>query len=60
MAVRFARLDFLGAGPFSLQNRRSRALDSFGFPWILSSESSLFNGLHGENREFLFLSPWWP
>jgi hypothetical protein len=26
-------------------------LDFLGFPWILSSESSLFNGLRGESAE---------
>jgi hypothetical protein len=29
----------------------------FGFPWILSSESRLINGLHGENRRNFFRSP---
>jgi hypothetical protein len=31
-------------------------LDFFGFPWILSSESSRFNGLRGIKREKFFLS----
>jgi hypothetical protein len=29
-------------------------LDFLGFPWILSSESRLFNGLCGINREGFF------
>jgi hypothetical protein len=35
-------------------------LDFLGFPWILSSESSLFNGLRGMKRGSFFLStsPW--
>jgi hypothetical protein len=32
-------------------------LDCLGFPWILSSESRLFNGLHGMKRGNFFLSP---
>jgi hypothetical protein len=31
-------------------------LDYLGFPWILSSESRLFNGLRGLNRGKFFLS----
>jgi hypothetical protein len=31
-------------------------LDSLGFPWILSFESSLFNGLRGINRGGFFLA----
>jgi hypothetical protein len=30
-------------------------LDFLGFPWILSSESRLFNGLRGIKRERFFL-----
>jgi hypothetical protein len=32
----------------------------FGFPWILSSESSLINGLHGNFCEIIFVAvlPW--
>jgi hypothetical protein len=29
-------------------------LDSFGFPWILSSESRLINGLRGKNEQTIF------
>jgi hypothetical protein len=32
-------------------------LEKLGFPWILSSESSLFNGLRGIFCEEKFLSP---
>jgi hypothetical protein len=31
---------------FRCENLDSRVLDSLGFPWILSSESRLFSGLH--------------
>jgi hypothetical protein len=31
-------------------------LDFLGFPWILSSESRLFNGLRGTNRERFFIA----
>jgi hypothetical protein len=31
-------------------------LDFLGFPWILSSESSLINGLRGTNREDFFIA----
>ncbi len=47
-SVRSIDLDFLGACPFRRKYPRKRGLDLFGFPWILSSESSLFNGLHGK------------
>jgi hypothetical protein len=35
-------------------------LDSLGFPWILSSESRLFNGLRGLKRGKVYgaLFPW--
>jgi hypothetical protein len=32
-------------------------LDFLGFPWILSSESSLINGLHGINEQKFFATP---
>ena len=38
-------LGFLGGWLFRRQSPRFRALDFLGFPWILSSEMSLFNGL---------------
>jgi hypothetical protein len=53
-AVRPIRLDFLGACPFCCKNLRFWVLDFLGFPWILSSESSLFNGLRGIKREKYF------
>jgi hypothetical protein len=47
-------LDFLGACLFGFENPCQQGLESFGFPWILSSESSLFNGLHGKTDENFF------
>jgi hypothetical protein len=44
-------LDFLGASPFGCESPAFELLDSFGFPWILSSESRLFNGLREINAE---------
>jgi hypothetical protein len=38
---------FLAAGCFRRQSPRPGLLDFLGFPWILSSEISLFNGLRG-------------
>jgi hypothetical protein len=32
-------------------------LDFLGFPWILSSEMSLFNGLCGHSRLEIFVAP---
>jgi hypothetical protein len=40
-------LGFLGHLQFRGENLRLRLFDFFGFPWILSSESGLFNGLRG-------------
>jgi hypothetical protein len=40
-----AGLDSLGPWPFRLKNPRFKVLDFLGFPWILSSESSLIKGL---------------
>jgi hypothetical protein len=42
-----ARLDFLGSWPIGRESPCLWALEKLGFPWILSSESSLFNGLRG-------------
>jgi hypothetical protein len=50
-------LDFLGARPFSCENARQGLLDFLGFPWILSSESRLFNGLPGIFADRNFLRP---
>jgi hypothetical protein len=41
-------------GLFRCENPRFCLLDSFGFPWILSSESSLFNGLRWKIDENFF------
>ena len=40
-------MGFLGSEPFRFGIPRLRGLEKLGFPWILSSESSLFNGLRG-------------
>ena len=48
------RLGFLGSCRFRCKIPRSDLLDSLGFPWILSSESRLFNGLRGVSREEFF------
>jgi hypothetical protein len=48
-------LGFLGAWPFGFKDPRLDVLDSLGFPWILSFESRLFNGLRGFLREEFFL-----
>jgi hypothetical protein len=47
-------LGFLGRSPFRCENPCSDVLDFLGFPWILSSESNLFNGLRGQNRQKKF------
>ena len=52
-SARSIRLGFLGAWPFRWESP-SRVLDCLGFPWILSSESRLFNGLRGLKRETFF------
>jgi hypothetical protein len=38
---------FLVPGPIGRESPCLWALEKLGFPWILSSESSLFNGLRG-------------
>ena len=52
-------LGFLGRRRFPCENRHLGLLDSLGFPWILSSESRLFNGLHGifAEKNFARASP---
>jgi hypothetical protein len=40
-----ANLESLGEPPFDGEKREKRGLEKLGFPWILSSEMSLFNGL---------------
>jgi len=47
-------MGFLGPRRFRCQNPRFRLLDSLGFPWILSSETRLINGLRGLFRENFF------
>jgi hypothetical protein len=41
---------FPGSSAFRRKHPQSGALDSLGFPWILSSESRLFNELRGLKR----------
>jgi hypothetical protein len=50
-------LGFLESWLFRRQNPRLGLLDFLGFPWILSSEMSLFNGLHGIFGINFFISP---
>jgi hypothetical protein len=50
-------LDCLGALPFPLENPRFEVFDFLGFPWILSSESSLINWLHAIFAERNFSRP---
>jgi hypothetical protein len=49
-------LGFLGGSLFRYENPRFELLDLFGFPWILSFESRLFNGLR-EIKEEQFFAP---
>jgi hypothetical protein len=42
-------LDFLGSSRFRRENPRLSLLDFLGFPWILSCETRLINGLHRIN-----------
>jgi hypothetical protein len=44
-------LAFPWSGPFGGENPSFWGLEKLGFPWILSSESSLFNGLRWIFRE---------
>jgi hypothetical protein len=55
-SVRLIRLGFLGDWPFRYGNNLFGVLDFLGFPWILSSESSLFNGLYGIFAGTFFLA----
>jgi hypothetical protein len=50
-----ARLDLLGAYRLLQENKRKLLLDFLGFPWILSFESRLINGLRGINGAKNFL-----
>src|ERR1700722_6871696 len=56
-AARRPGLGFLGTSPFRCENSRICGLEKLGFPWILSSESRLINGLNGifSGRFFLAL-----
>jgi hypothetical protein len=49
------RLDLLGPWPLRREDPHSWLLDYLGFPWILSSESRLINGLPGIKRAKVFL-----
>jgi hypothetical protein len=50
---------FLGRSLFRCENPRFELLDLFGFPWILSSGSRLFNGLREISAE-KFFAPLFP
>jgi hypothetical protein len=50
-------LGFLGRGPFGRETLGFWGLEKLGFPWILSSESSLFNGLRVTFAERNFSRP---
>jgi hypothetical protein len=47
-------LGFLGSSLFRYQTQGLSLLDLLGFPWILSCESRLLNGLHVINRQEIF------
>jgi hypothetical protein len=51
-----AHLGFLGQSRSPYEDTRFRGLDLFGFPWILSFEYSLINGLHRKNEQRFFSS----
>jgi hypothetical protein len=53
-------LVFLGQSLFGRENTRQPPLDFLGFPWILSSESSIFNGLREILAEKSFRGPFAP
>ena len=55
-SVRSIHLDFLGYGPFRYENHLFWLLDFLGFSWILSSETSLINGLRGIFARKFFLA----
>ena len=50
-------LGFLGSPPIRCENPHQRLLDFLGFPWILSFELRLINGLRGTNRARIFRRP---
>jgi hypothetical protein len=45
---------------FDRETQGFQLLEKLGFPWILSSEMSLFNGLHAIFAEKKFHAPSWP
>jgi hypothetical protein len=49
-------LDFLGPWPFCSESPCFLVLDFLGFPWNLSSETRLINGLWGIFAEKFFLA----
>jgi hypothetical protein len=51
---------FLGRWRFDRENPRFWGLEKLGFPWILSSESRLINGLRWIFAGEKFLSPFCP
>jgi hypothetical protein len=53
--IKYVQFGFSWTRPVSGQNPDLRLLDFFGFPWILSSESRLINGLCGIKRAKIFL-----
>jgi hypothetical protein len=55
-SVRSIRFGFSWALAVSLRKPCSDVLDYLGFPWILSFESRLFNGLRGVKREKFFVA----
>jgi hypothetical protein len=55
-ALRRPGLGFLGTCAFRCENPRFWGLEKLGFPWILSSESRLINGLHAIFRTDFFLT----
>jgi len=52
--VQSTRLGFLGPWPFRCEGSRSWGLDFLGFPWILSSEPRLINGLTAWSGETFY------
>jgi hypothetical protein len=48
-------LGFLGVSLFRYESQAFELLDSLGFPWNLSSESRLFNGLRRIHLGIFFL-----
>jgi hypothetical protein len=54
--VRTTRLGFLGPRLFRFENPDFRGCISLGFPWILSSESRLINGLRWIFAEKFFVA----